>query len=117
MRGIVKKQLYQSLYFQVIVALIAGIAVGHFYPKFAADMKPLGDAFINAIKMIITPVIFCTVAVGIASMESLKKVGRVGAKTILYFEIITTLALLIGLVIVNVVHPGAGINANGGEFF
>jgi aerobic C4-dicarboxylate transport protein len=107
-----KKSLYRSLYFQVVVALIAGVAVGHFYPKLATDLKPLGDAFINGIKMIITPVIFCTIVSGIAGMESLKKVGRVGGKAILYFEVITTLALVIGMVVANVVQPGAGINAD-----
>jgi aerobic C4-dicarboxylate transport protein len=107
-----KKSLHRSLYFQVVVALVAGIAVGHFYPKFGADLKPLGDAFINAIKMVITPVIFCTIVSGIAGMESLKKVGRVGGKAILYFEVITTLALILGMVVANVVQPGAGINAD-----
>jgi aerobic C4-dicarboxylate transport protein len=94
------------------VALIAGIAVGHFYPAIATDMKPLGDAFINGIKMVITPVIFCTIVSGIAGMESLKKVGRVGGKAVLYFELVTTLALVIGMIVANVVRPGAGINAD-----
>ena len=103
---------YKSLYFQVVVALVLGVLVGHFKPSLGVDLKPLGDGFINLIKMIITPVIFCTVAVGIANMESLKAVGRVGGKTILYFEIVTTLALIIGLIVVNVVKPGVGINAD-----
>jgi aerobic C4-dicarboxylate transport protein len=94
------------------VALIAGIAVGHFYPAIATDMKPLGDAFINGIKMVITPVIFCTIVSGIAGMESLKKVGRVGGKAVLYFELVTTLALVIGMIVANVVQPGHGINAD-----
>jgi aerobic C4-dicarboxylate transport protein len=94
------------------VALIAGVVVGHLYPAIAVDLKPLGDAFINGIKMVITPVIFCTIVSGIAGMESLKKVGRVGGKTVLYFELVTTLALAIGMVVANVVQPGAGINAD-----
>ena len=96
-----RSSLFRSLYFQVIVALVAGIAVGHYYPAIATDLKPLGDAFINSIKMVITPVIFCTVVCGIAGMESLKKVGSVGGKALLYFEVITTLALIIGMVIAN----------------
>jgi aerobic C4-dicarboxylate transport protein len=96
----------------VVVALVAGIAVGHFYPAIATDMKPLGDAFINGIKMVITPVIFCTIVSGIAGMESLKKVGRVGGKALLYFELVTTLALVIGMIVANVVQPGHGINAD-----
>jgi aerobic C4-dicarboxylate transport protein len=107
-----KRSVFRSLYFQVIVALIAGVAVGHFYPAIATDMKPIGDAFINGIKMVITPVVFCTIVSGIAGMESLKKVGRVGGKAVLYFEIVTTLALIIGLIVANVVQPGAGINAD-----
>ena len=107
-----RSSLFRSLYFQVIVALVAGIAVGHYYPAIATDLKPLGDAFINSIKMVITPVIFCTVVCGIAGMESLKKVGSVGGKALLYFEVITTLALIIGMVIANVMQPGAGINAD-----
>jgi len=103
---------FKSLYFQVVMGLILGVIVGHVQPTLGVDLKFLGDAFINLIKMIITPVIFCTVVVGIASMKSLKTVGRVGAKAILYFEIITTLALFIGLVVANVIQPGAGINAD-----
>ncbi|MGZ5201093.1 MAG: C4-dicarboxylate transporter DctA [Telluria sp.] len=107
-----RKTLFRSLYFQVVVALVAGIALGYFYPAIATDMKPLGDAFINGIKMVITPVIFCTIVSGIAGMESLKKVGRVGGKAVLYFEVVTTLALVIGMIVANVVQPGAGINAD-----
>jgi aerobic C4-dicarboxylate transport protein len=107
-----RSTLFRSLYFQVVVALIAGVAVGHFYPGIATDLKPLGDGFINGIKMVITPVIFCTIVSGIAGMESLKKVGRVGGKAVLYFEVVTTLALVIGMIVANVVHPGAGINAD-----
>jgi aerobic C4-dicarboxylate transport protein len=107
-----RSTLFRSLYFQVVVALIAGVALGHFYPGIATDLKPLGDGFINGIKMVITPVIFCTIVSGIAGMESLKKVGRVGGKAVLYFEVVTTLALVLGMVVANLVQPGAGINAD-----
>ena len=107
-----KKPFYSTLYFKVILGLVLGVVVGFVKPDIGVELKPLGDGFINLIKMIITPVIFCTVAVGIAGMESLKAVGRVGGKTILYFEVVTTLALFIGLVVVNVVQPGLGINAD-----
>lgn len=106
------KRFYHHLYFQVLTAISIGIALGHFAPETGAAMKPLGDGFIKLIKMIIAPVIFCTVVTGIAGMEDMKKVGRVGAKALLYFEIVTTLALAIGLVIVNVIQPGAGMNAD-----
>ena len=88
---IVKKPIYKVLYVQVIVAIIIGIALGHFYPNLAVDMKPLGDGFIKLIKMVIGPIIFCTVVTGIAGMEDMKKVGRVGGKALLYFEIVSTL--------------------------
>lgn len=101
---------FKSLYLQVLVAIAAGILLGHFYPEMGADMKPLGDGFVKLIKMIIAPVIFCTVVTGIAGMESLKEVGRTGAVALLYFEIVSTIALIIGLIIVNVVQPGAGMN-------
>jgi aerobic C4-dicarboxylate transport protein len=100
----------RHLYVQVLIGLAAGILVGHFAPDFGVQMKPFGDTFIRLIKMLITLVIFCTVSVGIARMESLKSVGRVGLKTIVYFEIVTTVALVIGLVVANVLHPGAGLN-------
>jgi aerobic C4-dicarboxylate transport protein len=100
----------KSLYVQVLIGLAAGIVVGYLLPSTGATMKPLGDVFIRLIKMLVTLVIFCTVALGIARMENLKHVGRVGLKTILYFEVITTLALVIGLVVANVLHPGAGLN-------
>lgn len=104
------KPLYKSLYFQVICAIIAGVMLGHFHPEIGAQMKPLGDAFIKLIKMIIAPVIFLTVVHGIASMKDMKKVGRVGLKALLYFEGVTTLALIIGLIVINVLQPGAGMN-------
>lgn len=101
---------FKSLYLQVLVAIAVGVLLGHFYPALGADMKPLGDGFVKLIKMIIAPVIFCTVVTGIAGMESLKEVGRTGAVALLYFEIVSTIALIIGLIVVNVVQPGAGMN-------
>ncbi|OUL91379.1 cation:dicarboxylate symporter family transporter, partial [Paraburkholderia hospita] len=106
------KPLYRSLYFQVIVAIVAGMVLGFFAPHTGEAMKPLGDAFIKLIKMIIAPIIFCTVVVGIAGMEDMKKVGKTGGLALLYFEIVSVLALVVGLVIVNVVQPGAGMNVD-----
>jgi aerobic C4-dicarboxylate transport protein len=106
------KPLYRSLYFQVIVAIIAGVLLGFFAPHTGEAMKPLGDAFIKLIKMIIAPIIFCTVVVGIAGMEDMKKVGKTGGLALLYFEIVSGLALVVGLLIVNVVQPGAGMNVD-----
>ena len=105
-----KKPFYQSLYAQVIAAIIIGILLGHFLPGMGEAMKPLGDGFIKLIKMMIAPIIFCTVVIGIAGMEDMKKVGKTGGLTLLYFEIVSTIALIVGLVIVNVVKPGAGMN-------
>jgi len=105
-----KKPLYRSLYFQVIVAIVIGVLLGHFYPATGEAMKPLGDGFIKLIKMIIAPIIFCTVVVGIAGMEDMKKVGKTGGYALLYFEVVSTVALLVGLIIVNTVQPGAGMN-------
>src|SRR5690242_7876435 len=104
------RPLYTSLYFQVIVAIVIGVLLGHFAPATAVAMKPFGDAFIKLIKMLIAPIIFCTVVVGIAGMEDMKKVGKVGGLALLYFEAVSTLALIVGLVIINVVQPGAGMN-------
>src|SRR5450432_1198236 len=104
------KPLYKSLYFQVIVAIVIGVLIGHFYPETGTAMKPLGDAFIKLIKMIIAPIIFCTVVVGIAGMEDMKKVGKTGGLALLYFEIVSSIALIVGLVIINIVQPGAGMN-------
>jgi aerobic C4-dicarboxylate transport protein len=104
------KPLYQSLYFQVIVAIVIGVALGHFYPDVGTAMKPLGDGFIKLIKMLIAPIIFCTVVIGIAGMEDMKKVGKTGGLALLYFEVVSTLALIIGLIVVNVVKPGVGMN-------
>lgn len=109
-----KLTIFKSLYFQVLTAITLGILLGHFYPDIGAQMKPLGDGFVKLIKMIIAPVIFCTVVTGIAGMESMKAVGRTGAIALLYFEIVSTIALLIGLLIVNLVQPGAGMNIDPG---
>lgn len=99
-----------SLYLQVLIAIAAGVLLGVFFPATGEAMKPLGDGFIKLIKMIIAPIIFCTIVIGIAGTSDLKKVGRTGGLALLYFEIVTTLALVIGLVIVNTVQPGAGMN-------
>jgi len=101
---------YSVLYVQVLIAIALGIALGHFFPQTGTAMKPLGDGFIQLIRMMIAPVIFCTVVHGIGAMGDLKKVGRVGLKTLVYFELVSTLALAIGLVIGEVVRPGAGFN-------
>ncbi|MBE8595702.1 dicarboxylate/amino acid:cation symporter [Xenorhabdus sp. BG5] len=105
-----KKPLYQILYIQVIFAILLGIALGHFYPDIGTSLKPLGDAFIKIVKMIIAPVIFLTVVTGIAGMNNIKKVGNVAAKSMLYFLTFSTLALVIGLIIANIVRPGDGLN-------
>jgi len=105
-----KKPLYKHLYAQVLFAIACGVVLGYFWPQTGEAMKPLGDAFIKVIRMIIAPVVFCTVAIGIAHMSDLKKFGRVGGKTLLYFELVSTLALIIGLVVGNVIKPGAGFN-------
>ena len=107
-----EKLWYRSLYFQVIVAIGMGIALGHFMPDIAVMMKPLGDGFIKLIKMLIAPIIFCTVVLGIAGMDNMKKLGRIGGKALLYFEMVTTLALVIGLTVVNILKPGAGMNVD-----
>jgi aerobic C4-dicarboxylate transport protein len=103
---------YRVLYLQVLIAIALGAAIGHFSPALGVDLKPLGDGFVKLIKTVITLVIFCTVVSGIAGMESMKKVGRVGGKALLYFEVVSTLALAIGLIVGNLLHPGAGFNAD-----
>jgi aerobic C4-dicarboxylate transport protein len=105
-------KIYQHLYVQVLTAIVIGIVLGYFQPQLGEQMQPLGQAFINLIKMMIAPIIFCTVVHGIASMSDMKKVGRVGVKALIYFEIMTTLALIIGLIVVNLWQPGAGIDAS-----
>lgn len=106
------KKFYNSLYVQVLVAIAVGIGLGHFYPGLGTAMKPLGDAFIKMIKMLIAPIIFFTVVHGIAGMEDMKKVGRVGLKALIYFEVLTTAALVIGLLVVNLWQPGSGMNVD-----
>jgi len=106
------KKLYQHLYFQVLVAIAIGATLGFFFPSVGTKMKPFGDGFIKLIKMLIAPIIFLTVVVGIATIGDLKKLGRVGLKSLFYFEVVTTLALVIGLVVVKLFRPGVGINAD-----
>src|SRR6202163_1577028 len=107
-----KTPLYRALWVQVLVAIALAIVLGYVSPARAIAMKPLGDAFIRAISMIITLIIFCTVVTGIAGMENLKKVGRVGGMALIYFEVVSSIALLIGLVVGNLVRPGSGFNVN-----
>jgi aerobic C4-dicarboxylate transport protein len=104
------KPIYKSLYAQVLVAIVIGVLLGYFYPSLGEAMKPLGDAFIKLIKMLIAPIIFCTVVIGIAGMEDMKKVGKTGGLALLYFEVVSTLALIVGLVFVNLLKPGAGLH-------
>ncbi|OYU69244.1 MAG: dicarboxylate/amino acid:cation symporter [Alphaproteobacteria bacterium PA2] len=103
-------KLLRVLYVQVLIGIVLGIAVGAIWPKLGVDLKPLGDAFVALIKMAIAPVIFCTIAGGVAKMGDIKSFGRLGAKTLLYFEIVSTLALAVGLVVGRIVKPGAGFN-------
>ena len=104
--------LFSHLYFQVILGVLLGILIGVLNPGWGESLKPLGDAFIKLIKMLLAPIIFGTIVVGIAKMGNLKEVGRVGVKALIYFEIVSTLALIIGLVVVNVLKPGAGMNVD-----
>jgi aerobic C4-dicarboxylate transport protein len=107
-----KKPFYSNLWVQVLLAVGAAIVFGYFSPTRAIAMKPLGDAFIKLITMIVALIVFCTVVSGIAGMQDMKKIGRVGGKALLYFEVVSTLALMIGLVVGNVVRPGDGFNLN-----
>jgi len=111
-QGSPKLPFYRVLWVQVSLAMVAALLLGSWYPERAVAMKPLGDAFIRMISMIISLIIFCTVVTGIAGMENLKKVGRVGGMALLYFEVVSTIALLIGLAVGNIVHPGSGFNVN-----
>jgi aerobic C4-dicarboxylate transport protein len=101
---------YTILYVQVLIAVVIGSWIGGFFPKTGMALKPLGDAFVSLIRMMIAPVIFCVIVQGIASMSDLKKVGKVGVKTLIYFEVVSTLALIIGIVVALLIHPGAGLN-------
>jgi aerobic C4-dicarboxylate transport protein len=108
-----RKPWYRVLYIQVLIGVALGIVVGRCFPDFGKALKPLGDGFINLVKMLIAPIIFCTIVHGIASMGDLKKLGRVGLRTLLYFEVVSTIALFIGLIVVNVLQPGAGFEQPG----
>ncbi|WAH56750.1 C4-dicarboxylate transporter DctA [Pseudomonas silvicola] len=105
-----RKPFYLHLYVQVLAAIALGIVLGHFSPTVGEQMKPLGDTFIKLIKMLIAPIIFCTVVSGIASMQSLKRIGRIGFKSLIYFEVLTTFALIVGLIGVNLLKPGVGMH-------
>ncbi|MDO9255816.1 MAG: dicarboxylate/amino acid:cation symporter [Bacteroidales bacterium] len=105
-------KVFKGLYVQVIIAIVFGILLGYLYPSFAVQLKPLGDGFIKLVKMMIGPVIFCTIVTGIAGMQDTKKVGRVGVKALIYFEIVSTLALIIGLFVINILKPGVGMNVD-----
>jgi aerobic C4-dicarboxylate transport protein len=107
-----RQPIYRSLYAQVITAIVIGVLVGHFFPQTGEALKPLGDGFIKLIKMIIAPIIFCTVVVGIAGMEDMKRVGKTGGYALLYFEVVSTIALIVGLVVVNVLRPGEGMHVD-----
>jgi len=106
-----RKPIYKQIYFWVLVGIVLGILVGNFFPKTAQALEPIGESFVNLITMVIAPIIFCTVVAGIAGMADLKSVGRIGLKALIYFEVLTTVALILGLVVINVVQPGAGVNA------
>ena len=107
-----RRPLYTHLYFQVLTGIALGVVLGHFWPGTGAAMRPLGDGFIKLIRMIIAPIIFSTVVVGIAKMGDMRNVGRIGVRALVYFEVVSTLALVIGLVVINVLKPGVGINAD-----
>src|SRR4249920_2727345 len=106
------RNLVKSLYVQVLIGICCGVVLGYLQPETGAAMRPLGDGFIKLIRMIIAPIIFCTVVVGIAQMGALKELGRIGLRALIYFEVVSSLALAIGLVVVTVVQPGVGVNAD-----
>jgi aerobic C4-dicarboxylate transport protein len=108
----IRKSIFRHLYFQVLLAIVLGVTVGYFYPAFGVKLKPLGDGFIKLIRMVVAPIIFTTVVLGIAGITDLKRVGRIGIKAFVYFEVLTTLALIIGYLVVKSFQPGAGINAD-----
>src|SRR5271168_1312756 len=100
----------QSLYIQVLIAILAGVVLGHFFPDTAVAMQPFGDGFVKLVRMMIAPIIFITVVVGIGKLTDTAEVGRIGLKAIVYFEILTTIAMVIGLAVGHVVQPGAGLH-------
>src|SRR5437016_1314095 len=106
------KKFSQHLYFWVLIAIVTGGVLGYVSPARAVALKPLGDGFIALVKMLISPVIFCTVVLGIAGAGDMKRVGRVGGKALIYFEVVSSVALVIGLIVMNVLHPGSGFNAD-----
>ena len=106
------KKLFKTLYFQVIIAILIGVALGHFHPEIGVALKPFGDGFIKLIKMIIAPLIFCSIVLGISGMQDVKKVGKVGIRSMLYFQLTTFTAMFIALAVVNLAQPGAGMNIN-----
>src|SRR5579864_7434111 len=107
-----RKSPLQKLYVQVLIAIVLGVLLGNFYPSIGVDMKPISDGFISLIRSVVPPIIFATVAVGIAKMGDMRRVGVVGLRAIIYFEVASTLALLVGLVVGNVLQPGAGLHIN-----
>lgn len=109
------KKLFSLLYFQVILAILIGVAIGHFYPEIGVQLKPLGDGFIKLIKMVIAPLIFCTIVLGIAGMDDVKKVGKVGIKAVAYFQVLTFVAMFIALGVINLVQPGVGMDIDAGS--
>ncbi len=111
-----RKPWYRVLYVQVIIAVFLGVMIGYFAPTYGRSLKPLGDGFIKLVKMMIAPIIFCTVVHGIASVGDLRKLGRVGIKSLVYFELVSTLALILGLIVVNILRPGEGITPPGETF-
>src|SRR3954449_2155136 len=106
------RQLHKNLTVQVLVAIALGVLLGFVAPDVGRKMKPVGDTFVNLVKMVIAPVVFLTIVLGIANMRDLKRVGRVGGKALLYFEVVTTFALAIGLLVVNITKPGAGLDVS-----
>ncbi len=106
------KKLFGLLYFQVVIAIIVGILIGHFYPALGVQLKPLGDGFIKLIKMVIAPLIFCSIVLGIAGMEDVKKIGKVGAKAMIYFQVSTVIAMGLGVLVINLVKPGDGMHVD-----
>src|SRR5690606_35063966 len=106
------KRLFRLLYFQVLVAIVIGILIGHFYPSVGVELKPLGDGFIKLIKMVIAPLIFCSIVLGIAGMEDVKKIGKVGVKSLVYFQGSTFVAMFLGVATINLFRPGEGMHVN-----